>query len=88
MVAMVRHYYLKFCQTISGFKTTLYLSTGKIWSFSLKNWSFYSCLKKKCLYYAISLKKKSAETCSTHKKNNTAEQGLSQASNTGKPSTF
>lgn len=33
-------------------------------------------------------KKKSAETCSTQKKNNTAEQGLSQASNTGKPSTF
>lgn len=33
-------------------------------------------------------KKNSAETCSTQKKNNTAEQGLDQASNTGKPSTF
>lgn len=32
-------------------------------------------------------KKKSAETCSTQKKN-TAERGLSQASNCGKPSTF
>lgn len=88
MVAMVTQYHLKFCQTTLDFQTTLYLSTGKFYHFSSKLVILFTFKEKMSILCHFFKKKNSAETCSTQKKNNTAEQGLSQASNTGKPSTF
>lgn len=44
--------------------------------------------KMSILCHFFKKKKFSRDMFNTTKKNNTAEQGLSQASNTGKPSTF
>lgn len=87
MVAMVTQYHLKFCQTTLDFQTTLYLSTGKFYHFSSKLVILFT-FKEKMSILCHFLKKKIQQRHVQHKKTNTAEQGLSQASNTGKPSTF
>lgn len=87
MVAMVTQYHLKFCQTTLDFQTTLYLSTGKFYHFSSKLVILFT-FKEKMSILCHFLKKKFSRDMFNTKKKNTAEQGLSQASNTGKPSTF